>query len=454
MSLWGSRFGEPPDEAVWRFTVSTTDRRLLEVDVEGSLAHVAGLGAAGVLPGEEAARLEEGLRRILVEARRGSFSWSEEDEDVHSAVERRLGELVGEVAGKLHTGRSRNDQVALDLRLWMRDAARRHLEALIEMVAVLGGKASEVGETVVASYTHLQQAQPVALAHHLLAHAWPLVRDAWRFRDALARIEVSPLGASAGGGTGLPLDPAVPASRLGLPAVFENSLDAVSSRDAAAEFAFCCTRTLVDLSRLSEDLILWASSEFGWVTLAHRHTTGSSALPQKRNPDAAELTRGKAASAIGRMAALLALEKGLALSYNRDLQEDKEHVFAISDDLEGALGAMARLFEGAVFDPPPPIGAVVALDLAEVLVRRGVAFREAHQAVGQLIKRLEDAGRTLESMTGAELGGAHPAFEPGDREMIDPKRSVAARRSPGSGSFTSVEAQLARIERELESLRR
>ncbi len=454
MILWGGRFQEPPDEEVWRFTVSSADRRLLEVDVEGSLAHVAGLGAAGVLQADEVAVLEEGLSRIQSEARRGSFPWSDGDEDVHTAVERRLGELVGEIAGKLHTGRSRNDQVALDLRLWMRHATGRHVEGIARLAAVLSGKASEVGDAVVASYTHLQQAQPIPLAHHLLAHAWPLLRDAARFRDALARIEVSPLGASAGGGTGLPLDPAIPASRLGLPALFENSLDAVASRDAVAEFAFCCTRTLVDLSRLSEDLILWASTEFGWVTLAHRHTTGSSALPQKRNPDAAELTRGKAASALGRLAALLALEKGLALSYNRDLQEDKEHLFAVSDDLDGALSALARLLDGAVFDPPPPGTAVVALDLAELLVRRGVGFREAHEAVGTLIQRLEEAGRGLESAAPEELGDAHPLFEPADRDMLDPRRSVELRRSPGGGSFSSVNEQLAQIEAELDAITR
>jgi argininosuccinate lyase len=452
VTLWGGRFGEGPDSIVWKFTVSFADRRLLEVDIEGSLAHVAGLEAAKLLTPDEAQTISRGLEQVLGEARSGVFAWAETDEDVHTAVERRLGEVVGPPAGKLHTGRSRNDQVALDLRLWMRKAARGRIGGISSVIRALAEQAQGAGETIVPSYTHLQQAQAVPLAHHLLAHAWALLRDGRRFQDALARIEVSPLGAGAGGGSRLPLDPRIPAALLGLPAVFENSLDAVASRDAAAEYIFCCARTMVDLSRLSEELVLWSAAEFGWVTLADRHTTGSSALPHKKNPDPAELVRGKAGSAIGHLAGMLAVEKGLPLSYNRDLQQDKEHLFTVDDDLAGALAAIAAMLSGARFHPPAPSPWVTALDLAEILVGRGVPFREAHQAVGALVARLEAAGRGLASATAAELSMAHPAFVEADITATDPVESVRQRSSPGGGSFASVGRQLALLEADLANL--
>jgi argininosuccinate lyase len=452
VTLWGGRFGEGPDGAIWKFTVSFADRRLLEVDIEGSLAHVAGLEAARLLTTDEAGVLSRGLEQILGEARSDTFTWTVTDEDVHTAVERRLGELVGPVAGKLHTGRSRNDQVALDLRLWMRSAARSRISGIASVIRALADQAERAGETIVPSYTHLQQAQAVPLAHHLLAHAWALLRDARRFGDALLRIEVSPLGAGAGGGSRLPLDPAVAAAFLDLPAVFENSLDAVASRDAAAEYTFCCARTLIDLSRLAEELVLWSTIEFGWVTLADRHTTGSSALPHKKNPDPAELVRGKAGSAVGHLAGILAVEKGLPLSYNRDLQQDKEHLFAIDDDLAGALIAIAAVLGGANFCPPPPSPWVTALDLAEILVSRGVPFRDAHRAVGVLVAALEAAGRDLGGVTEDDLIASHPAFEGADVESADPVQSVRARRSPGGGSFASVDRQLAMLKEILRGL--
>jgi argininosuccinate lyase len=278
------------------------------------------------------------------------------------------------------------------------------------------------------------------------------LRDAGRFVDAGRRIGVSPLGASAGGGTSLPIDPAVAADELGMAAVFENSMDAVASRDGVAEFAFCVARTLVDLSRLAGDMVLWASTEFGWVVFADRHTTGSSALPHKKNPDAAELTRGKAASSVGRLTALLAMEKGLPLTYNRDLQEDKEHLFAMSDDLSGALAALSPMLESASFDPPAPDGSVVAMDLAEILVTRGVPFRTAHETVGALVRHLADDGRDLGRASGEDLVAAHPAFTAEDAAMLDPSASVSARRSPGGGSFASVATQLEQISAELDRL--
>lgn len=447
MTLWGGRFSEGPDPGAWGFMTSQADRRLLEADVEGSVAHVAALGSAGILDAAEVATITAGLELIAAEAAAGTFPWSDGDEDVHSGVERRLGELIGPVAGKLHTGRSRNDQIALDLRLYLRRAARDRIADLAGLIGVLARRAEDAGATVVPFYTHMQQAQAVPLAHHLLAHAWALLRDADRFVSSLARIEVSPLGAGAGGGSRLPLEPAVAARLLGLPAVFENSLDAVASRDAVTEYLFCCTQALVDLSRLAEEMTLWATTEFGWVTFADRHTTGSSALPHKKNPDPAELTRGKAGSAIGHLTGLLAVVKGLPLAYDRDLQQDKEHLFVVDDDLAGALRVLAAMLDAARFHPPAPGPWVGALDLAEVLVERGVAFREAHQVVGEMV-----ASRPS-GITEADLRAAHPAFAPEDVLVLDPASSVAERRSPGGGSFASVEMQLGLLADRLETLR-
>jgi len=445
MTLWGGRFAEPPDETLWRFTVDTTDRRLLTEDVAGSLAHVAMLGEVGLLSEDEVVVLTDGLTRILDEANEGRFEFVDSDEDVHTAVERRLGELVGAVAGKLHTGRSRNDQVALDLRLYLRRACDRRIAQIREVVGVLVAKAEEAGDTIVAAYTHLQEAQAIPLAHHLLAYAWMLLRDADRFRDARDRIDVSPLGAGAAAGSSLPLDPVAVADRLKFPRVFANSMDAVGSRDVAAEFAFACAQGMVTLSRLAEELVLWATEEFGWVTYADRYTTGSSALPQKKNPDIAELTRGKAAAVIGDVTTLLALQKGLPLAYNRDLQEDKRAVFHADDTLTEALAALAGMVATARFHPPAPSPWVTALDLAEALVARGVPFREAHAAVGDLVARLAAEGRTLAEVTAGELEGTHPRFVPEDLDLIDPRGSVEARRTLGGGSFASVAEQIRRL---------
>ncbi len=450
MTLWGGRFDDAPDDSVWAFTVSPTDRRLLAVDVAGSVAHVTALGSAGILPPAEVTEILSGLESIADEVAAGGFEFTETDEDVHTAVERRLTELVGSIAGKLHTGRSRNDQIALDLRLYLLDSVARLDTAVAGLMNALVEVADQSGEMIVPSYTHLQHAQAIPFAHHLLAHAWAFSRDRERFDDLLGRLKVSPLGAGAGGGSRLPLTPVVSAAHLGLDAVFTNSLDAVSSRDQAVEYAWCCTQTFVDLSRLAEEVVLWSSSEFAWITLADRHSTGSSALPQKKNPDAAELARGKAGSAIGRLTGLLSMMKSLPLSYNRDMQEDKEHLFALGDDLESALVAMATLIAGAAYHPSPPSGDVTALDLAEVLVERGVPFREAHEAVGRLVAARNSDGGTLEGAGFEELAAVHDVFRPGDESLTDPAESVRARRSPGGGSFESVREQIAALREELE----
>ena len=445
MTLWGGRFGDGPDEALWRFTVDESDRRLLVDDLTGSKAHIAMLAAVGLLDAEEAAELQTGLDGMLAEAVSGDFVFTDGDEDVHSAVERRLGEVAGPLAAKLHTGRSRNDQVCLDLRLYLRREGNARIAGLRSFVEVLAAAADRVGDIVVPSYTHLQQAQAVPLAHHLLAYAWMTLRDIERFEGALRRIDVSPLGAGASGGSTLGLDPPHVANELGFTAVFANSLDAVGSRDFAAEYVFCCAQAMTHLSRLSEELVLWATAEFGWATYDDRHTTGSSALPQKKNPDIAELVRGKTATVIGDATAMLALQKGLPLAYNRDLQEDKHAVFHADDTLALALEALSGMVAGAVFHPPPPTSWVTALDLAEALVARGVPFRSAHEAVGGLVMRLVAEGRRLDEVTAEELADADDAFRPEDLDLTSPVASVINRRTPGGGSFASVATQLAAI---------
>jgi len=447
VSLWsGGRFDDGPSDALWRFTVDHSDRRLLGVDVEGSLAHVAMLGEVGLLAGDETSTLRQGLLRIAAEAADGDFVWLDSDEDVHTAVERRLGELVGEIAGKLHTGRSRNDQVALDLRLYLREAVAGRILQIEYLIGVLVTKARDVGDAIVPSYTHVQQAQAVPFAHHLLAYAWMLMRDRDRFSDALVRIDVSPLGAGASGGSSLPLDPASSAEHLGMPSVFANSMDAVGSRDFAAEFVWCVTQTMVHLSRLSEELILWSTSEFDWVTFSDAYTTGSSAMPQKKNADIAELVRGKAATVIGDLTAIATLQKGLPMTYNRDLQEDKRATFHADDSLAGALEALAGMVGTAEFHPTPPETWVVALDLAEVLVERGAPFREAHHIVGNLVSSLVGDGRRFEDLTAEDLLVVDHRFERGDLDRIDPRASVDARVTAGGGSAPSVAAQISALE--------
>ena len=442
MTLWGGRFDEAPDDVLWRFSADPIDRRLLADDVTGSLAHVKMLGEVGLLDDDEVDALVSGLRSIFAESEAGEFEFAPTDEDVHTAVERRLGELAGPVAGKLHTGRSRNDQVCLDLRLYLSRTARMRIDQLRTLAGVLADQAEAAGDTVVASYTHLQQAQAVPLAHHLLAYAWMLLRDVERFASAAERIEVSPLGAGASGGSALPLDPMAVAAELGFPRVFENSMDAVGSRDFVAEYVFAAAQAMTHCSRLAEELILWATTEFSWATYADRHTTGSSALPQKKNPDIAELVRGRAGTVIGDLTTIMTLQKGLPLTYNRDFQEDKRAVFHADDVLAGSLEALAALIRDATFDPPPPDGSVTALDLAEAFVLRGVPFRTAHEAVGRLVTEAAASGKELSELSGEALEMSDTPSREADSELLDPTASIVRRRTPGGGSMVSVRSQL------------
>jgi argininosuccinate lyase len=445
MSLWGGRFEEAPDEVLWEYTVDSNDRRLLLDDLAGSLAHVGMLEHVGLLDAAEGPELRAGLESVLAEARAGDFVFLDTDEDVHSAVERRLGELIGPLAGKLHTARSRNDQVALDLRLYMRRVAADRVSQIELFALALADAAEDVGDVIVATYTHLQQGQAIPLAHHLLAYAWMMLRDRSRFEDLLRRLDESPLGAGAGGGTSLPIDPAVSAATLGFATTFDNSIDAVASRDLAAEYVFVAGQAMVTLSRLAEDMILWASTEFGWVTYMDRHTTGSSAMPQKKNPDMAELARGRAAGVVGDVAAILSLQKGLPMAYNRDLQEDKRLIFHADDTLGSTLGALRAMIAGAEFAPPLPSSMVGALDLAEALTLRGVPFREAHHIVGRVVAELAQSGGVLADASLEFLLKIDGRFEAADLGRLSPEQSVAGRGSAGGGSPASVTAQIARI---------
>ncbi|MGI8518964.1 MAG: argininosuccinate lyase [Acidimicrobiia bacterium] len=400
MTLWGGRFADRLSDEAFAYTVDPADRRLLPFDLAGSIAHVEMLGATGIIAAPEARTIREGLDRIAGE----DFEFLDGDEDVHSAVERRLIELVGEVGEKLHTGRSRNDQVALDLRLYLRAAVVGRRDDLAELIGALIEQAELHADTAIPTYTHLQQAQPATLGQHLLAHGWPLSRDRERLLDLDRRLAVSPLGAGASAGSSLPLYPAQTAAALGFASSFVNSLDAVGSRDVAAEFGFVLTQSRVNLSRLAEELVLWATSEFGWLSLADAYATGSSALPHKKNPDVAELVRGRTASAIGHLNALLVLQKGLPLTYNRDLQEDKPALFWLDDTVASSCRALAGVIRTATFHPPAPSPVTEALGIAENLVRRGVPFRTAHATVGKLVALLD--GRPFREASGEDLDAA------------------------------------------------
>lgn len=425
------------------FTGDMSDRRLLEVDVRGSMAHVTMLGEQGIISTDETAELIQGLERILEEL--DEFEFYPTDEDVHTAVERRLGELIGEVAGKLHTGRSRNDQVTLDLRLYLTESGRGRVAQLHRYVGTLCDLSESHADTVIPSYTHLQRAQATTLGHHLLAYAWMALRDVDRFTSAMRRISQSPLGSGASSGSSLPLDRVLTAEAVGMETVMDNSLDAVASRDFVSEYVFCCAQTMIHLSRLAEEMVLWSTEEFGWVTLADEVSTGSSALPQKRNPDIAELVRGRAGTVTGDMAAILALQKALPLAYNRDLQEDKRIVFHADDTVAAAIEAMGAMLLGVEFAPPAPGAETTALDLAEALVERGVPFREAHSIVGRLVKALEEDGRSLGAATGDDLTAIDDRFEASFVDRLDPATSIGRRVTAGSGNPDSVREQVERI---------
>ena len=448
--LWDGRFEKPASSELWKFSASKTDRRLLVHDVTGSIAHVQMLAHVKILNDAESKKIQQGLEQILTEARSQSFAFAETDEDVHSAVERRLNEIIGDLAGKLHTGRSRNDQVALDTKLYLREAALQRISQIQLLMTTLVKRADQHQDQVVPAFTHLQQAQPISFGHQLLSYAWMLKRDLERFQDFYRRADSSPLGAGAVGGSSLSLDAAYASQTLGFAKAFDNSIDAVSSRDFVSEFCFCVAQSMVNLSRLSEDIILWNTKEFGWATLPDDLATGSSMLPQKKNPDIAELARGKTAITIGHLVSILTLQKALPLSYNRDLQEDKEIVFQSDDTLKATLSALNALMAHIEFHPKAPDSSTLAIDLAEQLVQRGVPFRQAHKAVGKIFALLSKTNRDLHELTTTELQEAHESFTSEDLDLLKPVTSIKRRATQGGSSITSVQTQIQNLKTFLE----
>ena len=455
-ATWSDRFDQGLHPAIERFNASIGfDITLLQEDLDGSIAHARMLADCGVITAEEATQLCRGLETIRSEAAAGSFQPGLADEDVHFAVERRLIALLGPVGKKLHTGRSRNDQVGTDLRLWL----RRRLDDLdarvLRFQRALLSQALAQRTTLIPGYTHLQRAQPVCLAHHLLAYVEMLERDRQRLLDVRGRVNISPLGAAALAGTPVPINRRTTAAALGFDGIYANSLDAVSDRDFAVEFAAAASLVMVHLSRLAEEVIFWASEESGFVRLSDRCATGSSLMPQKKNPDVPELVRGKCGRVFGHLQGLLTMIKGLPLAYNKDFQEDKEALFDAVSTTADCLEAMAILMEEGVEFRPERLERAVAsdfsnaTDVADYLVARGVPFREAYQMVGAVVKRCLQDGVLLLDLTLEQWKTFHPAFEADLFEALQPRQVVAARVSEGGTGFVRVDEQLALWEQRL-----
>ncbi|MGB3486320.1 MAG: argininosuccinate lyase [Mycobacterium sp.] len=458
-ALWGGRFAEGPSAALAALSKSTHfDWVLAPYDVTASKAHARVLYRAGLLTEEQRDGLLAGLDSLGEDVADGSFGPIVTDEDVHGALERGLIDRVGpDLGGRLRAGRSRNDQVATLFRMWLRDAVRRVADGAIEVVRALAAQAAAHPSAIMPGKTHLQSAQPVLLAHHLLAHAQPLLRDVDRIADFDDRTAVSPYGSGALAGSSLGLDPDAIAADLGFAAAADNSIDATASRDFAAEAAFILAMIAVDLSRLAEDIILWSSTEFGYVTLHDSWSTGSSIMPQKKNPDIAELARGKSGRLIGNLTGLLATLKAQPLAYNRDLQEDKEPVFDSVAQLELLLPAMAGLVGTLSFDTDrmaelAPAGYTLATDIAEWLVRQGVPFRVAHEAAGAAVKTAEGRGVGLDELTDDELAAITPELNPQVREVLTVEGSVAARDARGGTSPVQVARQLTVVSSTIDAL--
>ena len=459
-ALWGGRFADGPAPELAALSRSTHfDWVLAPYDITASRAHASVLHRAGLLTDEQRDGLLAGLDSLAADVADGSFTPVVSDEDVHGALERGLIERVGaDLGGRLRAGRSRNDQVATLFRMWLRDALRRVAEGTLAVVEALSTQAAAHPSSIMPGKTHLQAAQPILLAHHLLAHAHPLLRDVDRIADFDARAAVSPYGSGALAGTSLGLDPDAIAADLGFAAAAENSIDATAARDFAAEAAFVLAMIGVDLSRLAEDIILWSTTEFGYVRLHDAWSTGSSIMPQKKNPDIAELARGKAGRLIGNLAGLLATLKAQPLAYNRDLQEDKEPLFDSVAQLELVLPAMSGLVATLEFDTDrlaalAPAGYTLATDVAEWLVRGGVPFRVAHEVAGAAVRAAEDRGVGLDGLTDAELAGISAVLTPDVREVLTVAGSVAARNARGGTAPAAVEAQLRRLRDTVSGLR-
>jgi argininosuccinate lyase len=453
--LWGGRFEQGASTLLEEINASVHfDYRLAEQDIAGSIAHARMLAAQSIVSTVEADAIVNGLNQILAEVIAGEFVFDPALEDVHMNVESRLHHLVGPVAGRLHTGRSRNDQVALDSKMWVRDAIDRLDGLLKDTIHIIVSRAEEHHADVMPGFTHLQCAQPVTIGHHLLAYGEMLLRDRDRLLAARRRLNQSPLGAAALAGTGYPIDPSATAAELGFDSVFRNSLDAVSDRDYVLDYLSAGATLAIHLSRLAEEIVLWSTPQFGFASIAEDLSAGSSIMPQKRNPDAAELVRAKSGRVVGGLVTLLTVLKGLPLAYSRDLQEDKEALFDAADTVELCLRTTAAMMSGLVFRPEKTrqdaeLGNTVATDLADWLVTsKNMPFREAHNAIGAIVKHLERQGRELKDVDPAVLAGLDSRFRDLPAAVLTVENAVARRKSPG-GTAPARVLDAARALREL-----
>lgn len=446
--LWGGRFTGKTDPLMEAFNASLPfDQRLWRVDIMGSQAYAHALVDSGLLTESECKAIVDGLDLVAVEWAEGRFAVQAGDEDIHTANERRLAELIGAVAGKLHTGRSRNDQIATDIRLWLREQIDLLRGYLTDLITTLLERAEQEIDILMPGYTHLQPAQPVRWSHWLLNHAWAWQRDAQRLNELRRRVNQLPLGAGALAGNPFNIDRTALAQALGFEGVTANSMDSVSDRDFIAEFLFWASLTMIHMSRLAEDLIIYSSREFGFVTLADAYSTGSSIMPQKKNPDSMELLRGKSGRVFGALSGLLMTMKGLPATYNKDLQEDKEPLFDAVDTLSGSLqiatGVLSTLTVNAQRMAQSLVPEMLATDLAEYLVRKGIPFRETHHVAGAAVRLSEQSGVPLTKLTVAQLQSLHPAFGEDVLSVWDYERSVDARDAQGGTSRRAVQAQIA-----------
>ncbi|WP_208352357.1 argininosuccinate lyase [Pseudaestuariivita rosea] len=449
--MWGGRFAAGPDAIMEAINASIDfDKRLARQDIDGSRAHAAMLAACGIISDSDADAIREGLLTVLSEIETGKFEFSKALEDIHMNIEARLKEIIGEPAGRLHTGRSRNDQVATDFRLWVRDQIDEVDAALVALCKALVAQAESGADWVMPGFTHLQTAQPVTWGHHMLAYVEMFARDLSRFRDARARMNESPLGAAALAGTSFPIDRDMTAQALGFDRPAANSLDGVSDRDFALEFLSAASICAMHLSRLAEELVIWSSAQFRFVTLSDRFSTGSSIMPQKKNPDAAELIRAKIGRIFGANVALMTVMKGLPLTYSKDMQEDKEQTFDAADNLMLALAAMEGMVKDmqanrASLEAAASSGFSTATDLADWLVRElGLPFRDAHHITGALVARAETRGVDLPDLTLEEMQNVHPDIRAEVFDVLGVHNSVASRTSYGGTAPLRVREQIAR----------
>lgn len=455
MKLWGGRFTKPTDKLVEEFTASILfDQKLAVEDIRGSLAHVKMLGACGIIPQEDADTIRDGLLAIFEDVRAGKVQFLIENEDVHMNIEKLLIERIGPVGGKLHTGRSRNDQVATDMHLYLRKETKQIVALLADVLQALTDTAERHLDVIIPGYTHLQRAQPVLLAHHLLAYAGMFSRDAERLQDALKRIDILPLGAGALAGTTFPIDRQLVADELGFGRIYENSMDAVSDRDFILEFLGAASILMMHLSRFCEELVLWSSAEFGFVELDDAYCTGSSIMPQKKNPDVAELIRGKSGRVYGNLFALLTVLKSLPLAYNKDLQEDKEGMFDTVETVKGSLSLFAGMIRTMEVRKERLARAVKedfsnATDLADYLVRKGMPFREAHEVIGKLVLYCISNGKFLADLSVADYQTHSPLFGEDVLQVIDIQTVVDARDVYGGTGSKQVQQALVRAKGEV-----